>query len=645
MSENIVYVEYASTGKTTAVNEMGMREMQARAYSASNSQYILLKAPPASGKSRALMFIGLEKLKTKQVKKIIVAVPERSIGGSFKDTKLTEYGFHSDWIIKPINNLCLPGIESSKVEAFGNFLNSDDSILLCTHSTLRFAFEKYGAAKFNNTLVAIDEFHHVSVNYESKLGELVRLLIDSTNANILAMTGSYFRGDGIPVLMPDDEAKFYKVTYNYYEQLNGYTYLKSLGIGFHFYHGKYMDAINEVLDTDKKTILHIPNVNSGESTKDKYIEVDTIIDKVGEIVAVDPESNIISVKRSDGKIIKIADLVNDNPEDRERTITFLRNVTKPEDVDLIIALGMAKEGFDWAFCEHALTVGYRGSLTEIIQIIGRCTRDSINKSHAQFTNLIAEPDAEDDEVIEAVNNMLKAIAASLLMEQVLAPNFNFKAKRDDDTDKDGDGNTIRINGMREPSSKRVRNIVEADLTELKANILQDPDMIKSLSGVVDTEVINKVLIPKIIMNKYPDLTGTEVEEVREYLISDMVIRHSEMKEESDRRFIKLVDKFINVEELNIDLIDTINPFQQAFEVLSKNMTPRVLKSIQECISAFKINMTDDEAAFLWPKINDFVKATRREPSLEALDPQERRLAEALLYIRQIKREQMRNEEC
>ncbi|MDR8330354.1 DNA helicase, partial [Acinetobacter baumannii] len=98
----------------------------------------------------------------------------------------------------------------------------------------------------------------------------------------------------------------------------------------------------------------------------------------------------------------------------------------------IIALGMAKEGFDWQFCEHALTIGYRGSLTEIVQIVGRCTRDSSNKSHAQFTNLIAQPDAQDTEVKFAVNNMLKAITASLLMEQILAPNFKFKTKRDDE---------------------------------------------------------------------------------------------------------------------------------------------------------------------------------------------------------------------
>lgn len=640
--ENIINVTYETTGQTTSVNEMGMRLMQARAYAARNSQYILLKAPPASGKSRALMFIALDKLKTGSVKKVIVAVPERSIGKSFLSTELAKYGFHSDWQVSGKYNLCVPGGENSKVETFKEFMDSDETVLLCTHATLRFAFDKIGAAKFGNCLVAVDEFHHVSADYESKLGELVRALMQQENVHILAMTGSYFRGDGIPVLSYEDEAKFYKVTYNYYEQLNGYTYLKSLGIGFHFYTGKYTSAIMEVLDTDKKTILHIPSVNSGESTKDKYIEVDTIIDAIGTVDHVDPETNIIFVsRRSDGKIIKVADLVNDNAAEREKVVEYLRNVTDVDDVDLIIALGMAKEGFDWPFCEHALTVGYRGSLTEIIQIIGRCTRDSENKTHAQFTNLIAEPDAESEEVVESVNNMLKAITASLLMEQVLAPNFNFKPKPPEgsDDDKADDARTIRVGGMRQPSTQNVKNILDSDLTDLKANILQDPQIAKAVSGVVDPEVINKIMIPKIIMTKYPHLSEDEVEEVREHLLADMVIRGSNVKTDGNRRFIDMSGKFVNLDELNIDLIDSINPFQQAFEVISKSITPKVLKSIQECIAAFKVNMTDDEAIYLWPKINEFVKVTRRHPSLDALDPTERRLAEALIYLRQLKRDQ------
>ena len=77
--------------------------------------------------------------------------------------------------------------------------------------------------------------------------------------------------------------KFKKVSYNYYEQLNGYKFLKSLGIGYHFYQ-RYTDAIMEVLDIDKKTILHIPAVTSGEPTKDKHNEVNYFIDSIGDVV-------------------------------------------------------------------------------------------------------------------------------------------------------------------------------------------------------------------------------------------------------------------------------------------------------------------------------------------------------------------------
>lgn len=422
---DIVNVNYHNTGNSTKINTMGMREMQTRAFESRDAQYLLLKAPPASGKSRALMFLAVDKLVNQGIRKVIVAVPERSIGSSFSKTDLKKDGFFANWEPNDIYNLCTPGDEgsSSKVKAFHKFMDSDEKILICTHATLRFACEELDEAKFNNTLLAIDEFHHVSADVNNRLGELLKSIMTKSTAHIIAMTGSYFRGDSVPILTPENEAKFTKVTYNYYEQLNGYNFLKSLGIGYHFYTGKYTSAIIDILDTNKKTILHIPNVNSGESTKQKHNEVDFIIDAIGDIVKQDSDTGVIHVKRhTDGKVLKVADLVEDNPRERDKIVNYLRNVKSVDDMDLIIALGMAKEGFDWPFCEHALTVGYRGSLTEIIQIIGRCTRDSNNKTHAQFTNLIASPDAIKDDVKVATNNMLKAITASLLMEQVLAPN-------------------------------------------------------------------------------------------------------------------------------------------------------------------------------------------------------------------------------
>ena len=635
---NIVDVTYEQTGRSTSINKYGMREMQERAFEARAAQYLLLKAPPASGKSRALMFIALDKLINQGLSKAIIAVPEKSIGGSFDSVELSKFGFFADWTVEPKNNLCTPGGDKSKVQAFINFLSSDAKILICTHATLRFAFEALEESEFDNVLLAIDEFHHVSADGENRLGELLRTVMAKSDVHIAAMTGSYFRGDSVPVLLPEDEAQFTKVSYNYYEQLNGYTFLKSLGIGYHFYQGKYLSAIDEVLDTDQKTILHIPSVQSGESTKEKYDEVDRILDIIGTVTHRDPETCVIYVTRHvDGKELKVADLVHDEPNARERIVEYLRHIEKPEDMDLIIALGMAKEGFDWKFCEHALTVGYRGSLTEVIQIIGRCTRDSDNKSHAQFTNLIAQPDAEDDLVKVSVNNMLKAITCSLLMEQVLAPNFKFKTKQNDD-DKSTE-TEIKVRGLKEPSSKRVKDIIESDLNDLKAAILSDDKIIKALPGNVDPEVINKVMIPKIIKIKYPELSDAEVEEVRQHVVVDSVIKNGEIKQEGDKRFVRMADKFINIDDLHIDLIDRVNPFQKAFEILSKSLTTKVFKIIQDTIEATRVQMSDEEAVLLWPKIKDFFKVQGREPNINSLDPLERRMADALVYLKAQRRQQ------
>jgi superfamily II DNA or RNA helicase len=647
---NLVHVNYDQTGKSKSTNALGMREMQEKAYEGRTAQYLLLKAPPASGKSRALMFLALYKLKNKDIKKVIVAVPEKSIGASFGTTELKKYGFFEDWKPNPKYNLCTPGVEKSKVSAFLNFLDSDEQILVCTHATLRFSFLGLDVKKLDNTLVAIDEFHHVSAEGDNILGQVLKSIMANSEAHIVAMTGSYFRGDSVPVLMPEDEAKFTKVTYTYYQQLNGYEFLKSLGIGYHFYTGKYfkkhpdkeMSALAEILDENQKTIIHIPSVNSAESSKEKYEEVNHIIDVLGVLDYQDETTGVLHIKsHKSGKILKVADLVNDNPKSRDKISAYLREIKSADDIDIIIALGMAKEGFDWPYCQHALTIGYRGSLTEIIQIIGRATRDSNNKTHAQFTNLIAQPDAESEEVKLSVNNMLKAITASLLMEQVLAPNFKFKLKKDDDGDDEDDtddDNTIKIRGFKLPTSQRAKDIIDTDLNDLKAKLLQDPQMLKAMPGNIEPEVINTALIPKIIREVYPDLSDEDVEAVRQHVVVDSVIKNSTIEVQGDKKFIRMAGSFVNIDDIHIDLIDKVNPFQKAFEILSKSVTTQVLKLIDEHIQSTKFEMTEEEAILLWPKIKEWVKNNRGEqPNIQAFDHKEKRMAEALVFLRELKR--------
>lgn len=649
---DFINVTYGQTGQSQSTNSMGMRTMQSRAFDARNSQYLLIKAPPASGKSRALMYVALDKLLNQGVKKVIVAVPERSIGASFKSTNLTSGGFFANWDVNPRWNLTDSG-GGHKTGAFKEFMASGDSVLVCTHSTLRFAFDDLGPEAFGNCLVAIDEFHHVSADETSRLGEVVRALLNNGKSHILAMTGSYFRGDTAPVLMPDDEAKFTRVTYTYYEQLNGYKDLKTLGIGYHFYRGRYTDAINEILDPALKTIIHIPSVQSAASTADKYDEVDRILDHLGEVKGKDPETGFYLVETPKGNILKVADLVDDG-QGRDDVMASLRDVKDRDDVDIIIALGMAKEGFDWIWCEHALTVGYRGSLTEIIQIIGRATRDAPGKTHAQFTNLIAEPDTSEDRVANAVNNMLKAIACSLLMEQVLAPNFKFKTKSGSDdiagaanatdiTYVDG-GSTIAIKGFIEPSTPRTKQIIENDLNDLSAAIFQDETILRAAMNPEEyaPEVVHQVFIPKVIARQYPDLTPDEVEEVRQAVVANAVLKSpaAEISSSGDIKFVKLAEKLINIDELNIDLIDSINPFQRAYEIMSKAVTADVLKTIHSAITSTRIAMSEEEAVSLYPRIKAFVKERGVEPNLTSQNPLERRMAEALAWIRDAKRRKM-----
>ena len=635
MTSNIFEINYNGTGASQSNNALGMREMQERVYAKRTSQHLLIKAPPASGKSRALMFIALDKLHAQGLKKAIIAVPERSIGKSFRSTKLTDYGFYWDWEVLSKNNLTEQGSSKSKVKQFVDFMHSespDDRVLICTHATLRFAFEQLADSDFNDVLLAIDEFHHVSQDDNSVLGNALRNILANSTAHVVAMTGSYFRGDSVPILAPEDEQKFDKVSYTYYEQLEGYKYLKSFAMGYNFYRGRYTDALHEVLDTSKKTIIHIPNVNSGESTKDKYDEVDRILDELGQAVP-DPKTGLWLVTEETGRVLKVADLVTE--EEREKVQDYLNKMSSLNDLDIIIALGMAKEGFDWPYAEYALTIGYRQSLTEIVQIIGRVTRDSSNKSHAQFTNLISQPDAQDDEVFFAVNNVMKAITASLLMESVLAPNFKFKRK--DRDDQKSSGAEMFVKGLKEPTTQRTKDIIENDMNDLRASILQEPRIQTAIASGTDAEVINKQMIPAIIKQIYPDLSGAEVEEVRQQFISQSVVQSAERKEGVGQTdFLKMADKFVNIDELSIDLIDQINPFQRAYEVISREIDAPTLRLIQDYMDGQKMEFSEEELLILYPQIKQFLKENGRHPDKSSHDKYEQRLAYALLQLSQMK---------
>jgi superfamily II DNA or RNA helicase len=653
-----------------------MRPMQERVYEKRGEQYLLIKSPPASGKSRALMFIALDKLANQGIKQAIIVVPERSIGASFHDEPLSRFGFWADWRVEPKWNLCdAPGTDGGKVNSVGSFLESSDKVLVCTHATFRFAVDKFGVEAFDNRLIAVDEFHHVSANPDNKLGLHLGAFIARDKVHIVAMTGSYFRGDAEAVLAPEDEAKFDTVTYTYYEQLNGYQYLKQLDIGYFFYSGSYADDILAVLNPGEKTIIHIPSVNSRESTKDKIREVEHIIEALGDWQGTDEATGFQLVKTAEGRALRIADLVDDDAGRRDRVSAALKDPAQKNNrdhVDIIIALGMAKEGFDWIWCEHALTVGYRSSLTEIVQIIGRATRDAPGKTKARFTNLIAEPDASEEAVTEAVNDTLKAIAASLLMEQVLAPRFEFKPKSQASGPVEGfdygEGGykpdqcnvgfneqrgtfQIEIRGLAEPRSEEATRICQQDLNEVIAAFVQDKIAIER--GLFDKELVPEELtqlrMGKIIKDKYPELDEEDREAVRQHAIAALNLTQKakevalgadgSSEKSTNTAFIEGVRRFaMDVRELDIDLIDQINPFGEAYAILAKTMSEESLRQVAAVIGAKRVNLTVEEARELARRALRFKQERGRLPSITSTDAWEKRMAEGVAFLARMKAE-------
>lgn len=701
---DILKAEFKQTGKSRETDELGMLEMQARAYKERESQYLLIKSPPASGKSRALMFLGLDKIHNQGVEKVIVAVPEMSIASSFKTTDLKSHGFYANWQVDSKYNLCVPGSDGGKVNALISFLgDASAKILLCTHATLRFAYERLLPVDFNGVLLGIDEFHHASASEDNKLGALLDAIMDHSTAHIVAMTGSYFRGDAVPIMTPEHESQFTQVKYSYYEQLNGYQHLKSLGINYHFYSQGYLNALDQVLDTDKKTIIHIPNVNSSESTKDKFNELGHILDHIGTIVDTNEDTGILDVKTKTGRIIKVADLVTDD-KSRLNVQQYLSQVTERDELDIIIALGMAKEGFDWIWCEHVLTIGYRSSLTEIIQIIGRATRDAPGKSHAQFTNLISQPDAKNEDVDKSVNNLLKAITISLLMQDVLSPNINFKP-RSRMTDNDWlDKSTIAVDDSSAPLSDRAASAL-ANMDNIKAALMQkDKESVAPvMSGQQDVQTFIEFELPNIIRDIHPELDEDELGKIARALHESLVLQATgglydsedlppnapmweddeldlgegegeplgtgkpsvdfgeddnkpeevepttpggkrEVRDAATRKFAMIDNKFIDVDKLHFNLIqekiENTNPFEASYSIMSKSITTHALKSLESYIATSRSTMTSDEAQLLWPHAQEFMRKHGRLPQLTTLDHLENRLALAVSLIKQKAREQL-----
>jgi hypothetical protein len=258
------------------------------------------------------------------------------------------------------------------------------------------------------------------------------------------------------------------------------------------------------------------------------------------------------------------------------------------------------------------------------------------------------------------------------MEQVLAPKFNFTIKRPNsqpiegydygdngyNPEKSNVGYNektgqidIEIKGLNEPKSPEANRICQEDLNEIITAFVQDKVSLER--GLFDEEImpeeITQLRMGKIIKDKYPDLDNEDQEAVRQRAIAALSITQQAKKainqnEEAtgNTALIDGVRKFaMDVRDLDIDLIDRINPFSEAYAILAKSINEDSLKQIAAVIAGKNIKLTPDEARELAKRALKFKQERGRLPNITASDPWEVRMAEGVAFLTRMKLEAAR----
>jgi hypothetical protein len=203
----------------------------------------------------------------------------------------------------------------------------------------------------------------------------------------------------------------------------------------------------------------------------------------------------------------------------------------------------------------------------------------------------------------------------------------------------------------EPKSDDAKRICREDLNELLTSFVQDKSCIER--GLFDEELVpeelTQVKMGRIVKEKFPNLDDEDQEAVRQHAVAALnVIQQSKLnlnpegeKEPSkNTALIEGVKRFtMNVRDLDIDLIDRINPFSEAYSILAKSMTPERLRQVIDVIASKRVNLTIEEARDLALRARKFKEEKGRVPSITSMDPWEKRMAEGVAFLARKVREE------
>lgn len=428
--------------KTTARSNgfYAMRDWQEEFFDEmKNEKDIILNAPTGSGKSFAMCGLSAYRMKQNDNLKCIFAVPQTIIAPGFREANLILPNKEKiAWLAQ--HDLCAKMPDEGTIAYLINWLKGPyatlaDRVLICTHATLVAVYKRLKETNqrklLKNLLMWIDEAHHLKnaeiegfedVVVSNGIGELVTYAHSQPSIQVGLATASFFRGDKTALLPEKIEKQFARYNLPYDKYLSSMKYLRSFSFDFLLCGNDYPKAIQKILKQKKcKDIIYIPHVGSKHST-DKHEERKSIVDKYkrtygGKIV--NKSNGLTSLIGKNGEF-KICDLVDEDRRNEKKE--YIGKIKDKDDLDAIITLGMFKEGANWIYANRSIVVGPRASMVEILQIIGRLLRDAKDKDHVEIIQLLPfSLDQTDEKFEDNLNDYLKAIYASLILENILNP--------------------------------------------------------------------------------------------------------------------------------------------------------------------------------------------------------------------------------
>lgn len=596
--------------------------------------HAIVQGPTGNGKSKLMATFSLYQSNRHGMRKNMFIVPQTIIGKSYCNFTMDyrgEAGYGHEvglleFDIDLRDRLTSPDTTvTKKGKGVLDFLKSDRLNLVCTYSSFISAYKTLSDEEikelFDCTRIWVDECHHIStvVNGGRKeynriggvIDELMRLV---PSCRIGMATATYCRGDLQSILSPESYERFTRYLYPYDRFFASMEYLESFEYKFVNYHRRkgWYEPANLVGDIfnerHAKTIIYVPSVNSRCSHGKQY-EVQKILESLGRDVDggreyPEEEDGIIRVVRKDGKVLKAMNLVSENGRDAKKL--YIESLRRADDLDVVIALGMFKEGADWEFAERSIVIGYRGSIQEMLQIAGRLFRDIPGKTHIEIIHMMEACLATDSDEFEGdVNKMMIATIGSMLMENVYDP-IRLPLEKAAGRGKDGSDKDYLSDAVPEDLQRDFFADVYAEVAN-RLNMGIDGEDVERFRNEEFDDIVKGIL-------EGGGFDSTNAAEIAEKVWRIVVRRAPSLKG-------------LNLDNIDIKLVHRINPIGCLCGCLATGkMDEDTFKAIRQAFR-HRRDILDEEFRSMHAKVLKFETTHNRKPSDFSPDADERELGE------------------